>query len=913
MPKSKQRASDLVTCDRCGVNVRARGLGSHSRSCAKKEREQQEDEEFVSIVQKAEKKELRRQRRKIRNNLQRLEDAQSSAVNATAIWAADSDVGSSPRQYPPADPLPDFHQTDPGPNELDPGPNEPDLGPNEPYPGPNESNPGLNQPAHELDDIKVEHHPHSQIPSTVHRFSEFSLYQISVPLGNEVREFDMHYRPLWDWVLDLLRDKRLAPHFVFDAQRLSKFNGERFVRFIYEPWTANAFWKAQSQLPPDAKPLAFILYADKSKLSSFGSQKGYPIIARIANLPVHIRNSNTALGGGRVVGWLPIIVEDQEHAKKKNYVDFKNAVWHTSFYQLLVSVAKHSNTGYWFECGDGIRRHLWPLILILSADYEEQCVMALIRGLKGKFPCPVCLVPQDEQSILRTHELRTSHQSEDILRTARSKLSEKEKEGHLKAFSLRNVENVFSRILHVDVHRALSFDRLHTNEEGLWGDHLWKEVKFWILDLGREAAVKLDKNFDELPRWPNLTHFSSVIAVDFTDGSVLGDLSKMIVFAAQDILTSSHCKLGQLLLRCIHYYIEFDIYVSLEVHTEDTIAAGRLALQKFSEMMDEYIAQSHPETNKNWNFPKKHLVSHAFDDILAKGVTRNYSTKPNEKMHGSLRKIYLQRTNFKNVASQILHYDEWLLTSTSMRTELDELDKYNQRDTCDPKTNEALDDSNAGTSESTTIHAHLGSRQGNHSFSDIMHLHGTDRAFTDFRMKLNSFLNGFLPQNNIPLPDGRRIHLQAEDTITEFRFLRINYESLVDWCMHQDLLRCSPNFYGSPRYDCVMVNTANTPFFARLVYMFSCLVGSTEFPLALIHPYDVGIANSRRRRDNDMGLWRVRAKPRSSSEIISVRSIVRGAALARNPETDGDYFVIHTVDTDMFLRVKALQASAQSL
>ncbi|KAG1890418.1 uncharacterized protein F5891DRAFT_1131709 [Suillus fuscotomentosus] len=782
-----------------------------------------------------------------------------------------------------------------------------------------------------LDDIKVEHHPHSQIPSTVHRFSEFSCscptedyvphndspwepfrtrldfevaeialeaamtkdqtnrlinlihrsasgndmftlqnhdevrslwdlasqrytrFQndaVSVPLGNEVRKFDMHYRPLWDWVLDLLRDKRLAPHF------------------------------AQSQLPPDAKPLAFILYADKSKLSSFGSQKGYPIIARIANLPVHIHNSNTALGGGRVVGWLPIIVEDQEHAKKKNYVDFKNAVWHTSFYQLLASVVKHSNTGYWFECRDGIRRHLWPLILILSADYEEQCIMALIRGLKGKFPCPVCLVPQDEQSILRTHELRTSHQSEDILHTARSKPSEKEKEDHLKAFSLQNVENVFSRILHVDVHRALSFDRLHTNEEGLWGDHLWKEVKFWILDLGHEAAVKLDKNFDELPRWPNLTHFSSVVAVDFTDGSVLSDLSKMIVFAAQDILTSSHCKLGQLLLRCIHYYVEFDIYVSLEVHTEDTIAAGRLALQKFSEMMDEYIAQSHPETNKNWNFPKKHLVSHAFDDILAKGI---------------------------------LHYDEWLLTSTSMRSELDKLDKYNQQDTCDPETNEVLDDSDAGTSKSTTIHAHLGSRQGNNSFSDIMHLHGTDRAFTNFRMKLNDFLNGFLPQNNIPLPDGRRIHMQAEDTITEFRFLRINYESLVDWCMHRDLLRCNPKFYGSPRYDCVIVNTANTPFFTRLVYMFTCLVGGTEFPLALIQPYDVGIANSRRRRDNDMGLWRVRAKPRSSSEIISVRSIVRGAALARNPETDGDYFVIHTVDTDMFLRVKALQASAQPL
>jgi len=48
--------------------------------------------------------------------------------------------------------------------------------------------------------------------------------------------------------------------------------------------------------------MAFILYADKSKLSSFGSQKGYPIIAHIAKLASSIHNGNTALGGGCVVG-----------------------------------------------------------------------------------------------------------------------------------------------------------------------------------------------------------------------------------------------------------------------------------------------------------------------------------------------------------------------------------------------------------------------------------------------------------------------------------------------------------------------------------------------------------------------------------------------------------------------------------
>jgi hypothetical protein len=38
------------------VDVRARGLGSHLKSCAKKEQERLEDEEFANIVRKAEKK-----------------------------------------------------------------------------------------------------------------------------------------------------------------------------------------------------------------------------------------------------------------------------------------------------------------------------------------------------------------------------------------------------------------------------------------------------------------------------------------------------------------------------------------------------------------------------------------------------------------------------------------------------------------------------------------------------------------------------------------------------------------------------------------------------------------------------------------------------------------------------------------
>jgi len=54
----------------------------------------------------------------------------------------------------------------------------------------------------------------------------------------------------------------------------------------------------------------------------------------------------------------------------------------------------------------------------------------------------------------------------------------------------------------------------------------------------------------------------------------------MIIFMAQDILASSHCKLGHFTSLLVHYYIELDIYTSLEVHTEDTIAAGKFGAAK---------------------------------------------------------------------------------------------------------------------------------------------------------------------------------------------------------------------------------------------------------------------------------------------------------------------------------------------
>ena len=66
-------------------------------------------------------------------------------------------------------------------------------------------------------------------------------------------------------------------------------------------------------------------------------------------------------------------VDDTPEDKgRPSWINFKRVVWHAAFYKLLESIELFSKIGCWVECGDGIKRHIFPLVLILAADYEEQ-------------------------------------------------------------------------------------------------------------------------------------------------------------------------------------------------------------------------------------------------------------------------------------------------------------------------------------------------------------------------------------------------------------------------------------------------------------------------------------------------------------------------------------------------------------
>ncbi|KAK0492346.1 hypothetical protein EDD18DRAFT_1358011 [Armillaria luteobubalina] len=573
--------------------------------------------------------------------------------------------------------------------------------------------------------------------------------------------------------------------FHWDAVQLSKWNGDAFEKFVDEPWMAQAFWDLQTALPGGAKVFCFIIYADKTRLSSFGIAQAYPVVACCGNLPIKIQNRN-GVSGGRVVRWLPVIKEEAKFKKKVYYIDFKHRVWHAAFKYIIE-----------------------PLNFIV-----------LIRGINGLKPCVICLVPKLEQYNLDIrYELWTKHQTQEILADAAAIPTKGAQNKFLSGFGLRNIENVFWNIEECDPFRSLSFDPLHAHNNGLFGDHLRGELVSRIGALGRESVGQADNQIKLFPRWRNLYHFESgFMAVHFADGTKYEDLSKHIMFVTHNILTEDNDEHGYHLLKCVRSYVELHMYAGFNLHTEHSIQAIWDELLKFSVLIREYeqLTRSTDPGAKLWNFPKVHSHQHMVDDILWKGVMLNYNMKPNEKMHGPLKDAYRLRTNFKDIAEQILRVDSWCnaasficqqidLHKEQLKTPDNDDDMQSFPSAVTKHINELEEDTSKVSEYSgkVTLHGHHGKGGGVFKIREIRDLRADDPAFHGFRTHLSEFMIQQFRKypNIIPKVDREKVSFKSfkpDEEIQLYGLLKVNYENMIDWTTSTDYLQCSLNFYNHP-------------------------------------------------------------------------------------------------------------------
>ncbi|KAF8547098.1 hypothetical protein OG21DRAFT_1527385 [Imleria badia] len=625
--------------------------------------------------------------------------------------------------------------------------------------------------------------------SATEQLTPFQHHVLPVHYKEQDLEFDLYMWPLWDWVLDLLADPLLAPHFIWDAQRLYKHNGTRYEQFIDEPWTADRWWKIQSVLPADnGVPFAFILYADKTWLSSFGTVKAYPVITQCGNLPVELRNGK-GVNGGRLIRWLPIVPEDSEEDGKLSYVTLKHVVWHESFHKLLETIALLSNTG--------LNDHS------LATDY----------------PC------------------RTTEDTQARLELYRQNRAVGEKT--LKDQSLRLVE-----------------------------------VKLHLSGLGW-AAMKM---------------------VDAYDGNTFQDIAKQILYMTQNVLTRKADPVTRVICSTSRGTL---IVFKGGTHEEALVDWYTTLEEGEAELLDIYIGMTWG--SKNWNFPKAHSAKHAFHNIREKGASRNFSTYPNESEHGPIKCYYLHQTNGKDIANQIIKLDHntyvsqmiWCKGDRNAEVVISGFLSGNARD-CVLRLNALLsqldqedEDHLAGglTLNVLNMHHHAGAPQVSTTFKALETAHLSDQAFQNFHRKLATFINNLFLVQDI-LVDIQVEPAAAHDKLQEHHYLKVYYESTVDWKLTTDYLCCNPSFHGHERHNCALYTVA----------------GRT-LDLVLIQPMDAP-TGPLRAVDHDLRLRHFHSQPPASTEFISLQSIIRGALLVPDFSRSGDFFLIDHVDGNMFIRAQ---------
>ena len=145
------------------------------------------------------------------------------------------------------------------------------------------------------------------------------------------------------------------------------------------------------------------------------------------------------------------------------------------------------------------------------------------------------------------------------------------------------------------------------------------------------------------------------------------------------------------------------------------------------------------------------------------------------------------------------------------------------------------------------------------------------------------------------------ICILGTNQIREYRFLKIQYKSTINWWEKVDYLHCSLFFHQKLWYNCVIVDMVRGPIFARLVLTFNYKIEGENYLIVLIHPFNAAISRPHRQKDINFGLFCLCAKPQTSCEFIFVWSIIHGALLVEDFKRKGDLLVVDIVDMNMFI------------
>ncbi|KAJ7166717.1 hypothetical protein C8R46DRAFT_996401 [Mycena filopes] len=718
----------------------------------------------------------------------------------------------------------------------------------------------------------------------------FKRATIKASYQNTEREITFEYRDPWDWITRLLEDETLGPHLIFNSVRKYYCEGteaETFCeRIIDEPNTADTWHDYESQLP-EADPYPHCLlplhfWLDEGLVTKRITM--HPMVLRAVCLPGDIRNAS-GNGGGLLLGYMYGFPDFEDPSNRNTaetlaYAKFKMEVYQRVLGVIFASLKTRSWTGETVECWDNLVRVFHPEILICSLDGKEAAYFNACRAALANHPCPKCLVHRcDLHKLSKRFELRTRATMKAVVREASRSSTKAGKEDILKKHGLHGIDHFLWAFRFSDPYAAYSHDTLHSDDLGKFGHHLWPLTLDVLEELGGKSTFA--KNMREFPRWAGLKHFNEVTTVHFADGQAFYDILKSILPCIVQIFPRDSS-----LVHCIRAFECVRIMTGM-------CCMPLSRLKRLGEFIKDYESRCTSvslQYGKNFDFFKQHATSHIVRDILQKGTTNHGSTRPGEGFQQEAAEAY-SRTNFKDVAHQMNVIDETQEAVARIRMAID---KYDEQRADDEKEDEPeLDETpNEGSENLASWRFGAPDRLLN-SRSFEGYLEAAGHPVKDFDLMLRDFIAEQFPDD--------RVTYEQRIEIRPFKCVHLTYQSLEDWRGVRDIMRCNPSFHGRRRFDSVLFNSDSPGLaFARLCALLRCkLESNRQFDVALVREFH---PNKWRPRTQWAGC-QVREEVKSYSFLL-MDYVIRGALLAPVCEKGKDnlYFLVDTVDADMFLR-----------
>ncbi|KAF8523299.1 hypothetical protein BU17DRAFT_63874 [Hysterangium stoloniferum] len=444
----------------------------------------------------------------------------------------------------------------------------------------------------------------------------------------------------------------LAKHLIWYPVKKYLHDGDTVTQLYDDIDSGKSWWDIQNKLPSNLDlPHCFLplhIWLDKGKVST--TTKLHPALLQAGFLPGNIRNGSG--NGGAVLFLMMPVVEDpydpksRTEAQRAAFAFFKRSIYHKVLTIAFKPLQHPSEYGETVTCSDSFQRVLTTGIIIQSVDGEEAASTCATRGASALHPCPRCLVHKDELTKLtKVFPLRTIQTMLDVILEARTARSKKKTEEILRDNGLHIVDNAFWTIANSDPYSAVSYDTLHSDDLGKWGDHLFPKMVEVLCNM--KQGGKFSEFMSQVPSWPGLKIVQNVITVDFSDGNTYWDILKTTLPCIVQLFPPKSS-----FIHCVRALAIFRMFAGLHMITTLQLNRMQVALAEY----ETYCEAVSKEYGKDFHFPKQHAPAHLYYDITHKGSTINYTTRTGEGFQQESRNAYFQ-TNYKDVERQVFTID----------------------------------------------------------------------------------------------------------------------------------------------------------------------------------------------------------------------------------------------------------------